>query len=609
MLLNYLKLAIRLLVRNPFFTAINVIGIAIGFASFFALWSYSNSELKSNQYHKDSDRIARIGGYWRWTDDGKNWDYITFGFTKADLPIRIKEDFPEVEDYTRILTQQFFTKNIFPHDNSISLSTVGGSSEERVFKEDKVIYADQNLFEMFTIPLIHGEATNVLREAGSVVLSETMAKKYFDDINPTGELLKLNDTLTLNVTGVFQNLPHYTHFDFDMVMSNKAYLAKLQAQSFTAAQNFIKLRPGASLPDLERKINQKKKEYWAAVLSTKPNVDIDMFLQELHDIVFSKSFEGDEFTSRSKPVLLTFSIISFVILGMVWCNYLNLWLARNASREKEMATRKVNGASAKDFIFQFITESFIVNSIALLLALTLLQLMKTPLKTFFNIHISELSDIKPDTALIFLLSIFLSVGLTGIYPAMVALTRHPGALLRRSKVPETKCTLASVLAIIQYTSAVVVILWAFLIYLELNHILNGNLGLDRENVVVIEAPVKKGRAFAKQFDVYSNQLSSHQQVTHLSYGKFMPGDYIGAAKLMHRRGNTLDVGFDYNGVDERFIPFFGLKLVAGRNFIKDDRSDAVIISRSATQRLGFENPELAIGRSWKWTKALCKPSG
>ncbi len=145
------------------------------------------SELKSNQYHKDYERIGRVGVYWRWQDKGsEKSDYVTFGFSKADLPARFKEDFPEVESYARILTQEFFLDNLVPHDKKINISITSDNGADHIFKETKVIYADSNLFDFFSIPLVLGQKDDVLGESDFVVLSQATARKYFGDRNPVG---------------------------------------------------------------------------------------------------------------------------------------------------------------------------------------------------------------------------------------------------------------------------------------------------------------------------------------------------------------------------------------------------------------------------------------
>jgi putative ABC transport system permease protein len=213
MLLNYLKLAIRLLLRNPFFAIINIFGLAIGFASFFALWQYSTAELKMDQYHKDFDRIVRVGLNWRWTDDGgENWGLMVFGISKSKLPPILMEDYPEIESYVRFLGQGgFFQGDIAPHSPKILISTNNPTGQKRIFKETNITYADSNFFEFFTIPILSGDKRNIISEANHVALSHSTARKYFGERNPQGEVLLLNDSITLMVTGVYEDLPHNTH--------------------------------------------------------------------------------------------------------------------------------------------------------------------------------------------------------------------------------------------------------------------------------------------------------------------------------------------------------------------------------------------------------------
>ena len=163
MLLNYLKISLRLLTRNPFFTCINVVGLAIGFASFYALWEYSIAELRSDQYHHDSERIARIGANWNWTDDGgKTWGHLTFGFAKSSVLPAVREEFSEVESTLRLLNQQNFIPALVNHDKKIVISFADQNGQQRAFKEEKIAYADSNLFNFFTIPLVYGKPVSIV---------------------------------------------------------------------------------------------------------------------------------------------------------------------------------------------------------------------------------------------------------------------------------------------------------------------------------------------------------------------------------------------------------------------------------------------------------------
>ncbi|HRJ31323.1 MAG TPA: ABC transporter permease [Cyclobacteriaceae bacterium] len=593
MLLNYLKLSLRLMVRNPFFTFINILGLGIGFASFISLWDFSIKELQADQYHKDYERIARIGYHWRWADDGKKWDHSRVSFSKSDIPLRAKEDFPEVEDYVRIHTQLFFgiPADLVPHGRKITMSRAGRLQEDRIFREEHVIYADQNLFNFFSIPLVRGNPDNVLAQAGSVVLSESQAVKYFHQADPVGELLKLNDSITLNVTGVFKDLPHNTHLTFNTVISNEPYLDVWAKALNSPTINYVKLKAGNSFEDFEAKLNGRKGDYFAAILQVLHNTDIEVFVQPLKEIIFSANLPGDEFAYRSKSLLITFAIVAVVLLAMAWINYINLWIARNKKREKELATRKVNGARGTDFAFQFLTESALINLFALLLAITLLQFARIPFHHLFNIQINELGQIETGSVMVFILTFVLSIIITGLYPAFKATNKHSLSLFKRS-TGESGGIFSSSLVVVQYASAITLILWSTLVYFELNHIFNKEVGFDRDHVLVVDIPAVRNHE--NHLEGLMSRLSVNPSIDKTAYSLGAPGvDYL---QLNTRRsGRLMQIGFEWNGINETYIPLFDLKLVAGRNFIQDDRSDVAILSEVAVQRLGFENPADAVG--------------
>jgi putative ABC transport system permease protein len=271
-----------------------------------------------------------------------------------------------VENYVRIHTQVFFGSigGLIPHSSKIVMSGVGRSDEDRIFKEEHVVYADQNLFDFFSIPLIRGNASDVLTEAGSVVLSESQAVKYFEGKNPVGELLTLNDTITLKVTGVFRDLPHNTHLSFNTVISNVPYQQAWATAINGPTLNYVKLKKGTSFDDFEKKLKERRKDYVAALLRVLSNTDPDLYVQPLKEIVFSDYLADSDVAFRSKRLLITFAAVSVMLLAMAWINYINLWISRNKKREKELATRKINGAKGKDFIFQFLIESAMINLLA-----------------------------------------------------------------------------------------------------------------------------------------------------------------------------------------------------------------------------------------------------
>ncbi len=595
MLLNYLKLSFRLLARSPFFTAINVVGLAIGFTAFYALWEYSTTELKSDQYHKDAERIARIGVNWNWTDDGgKTWGHLTLGFGNSSFFPKVNEDFPEVESTLRILSQNGFGSDLVNHGNKIIISLEDPKGTERIFKEENVVYADSNLFTFFSIPLIYGQPQHVLTGVNDVVLSQSTAIKYFGKKDPTGELLQLNDTTTLRVSGVYEDLPHYTHLNFKLVISNAGVINKWNTARFGYTICYLKLYRG-DFKNFETKLNDRANEYWAEVLRKWPQGKVDMFIQPLEEISFSQNFVGDTFYPKSKPFLFTLGFIALSVLAMAWVNYVNLSVTRTSHRFKEIATRKVSGARASDMIGQFVTEALVTNVLALALSLTLIQIIRSPVSVLFNIQIADFSSLGFSSIAIFVSIILAGILFSGLYPAVISMAYQPRALFNMNSPISGKLFIPAVLSVSQLAVAIIFILLGSTVSLQLSHILNMDYGINKEQTVIIEAPVVKPKNYVTILASLKKEISNNSNVLSVTYSRFLINTIAEGGITTKRIGSDHWFGMDGNFVDEDFIPFYGLNLLAGRKFIKDNQMPGVIISRFAATRLGFNSPEDAVG--------------
>jgi putative ABC transport system permease protein len=597
MLVNYLKLSFRLLSRNPFFTTINVLGLAIGFASFYALWEYATTELKADQYHKDFDHIARIGVIWQWTDDGgKTWGSLTIGKGRLSTSPRVSEDFHEVVSSLRIINQPRFAPEIVHHGNKIIVSVGDETGQPRIFKEERAAYTDPNLFTFFTIPLVYGKPEQVLAEANYVVLSQSTARKYFGEQNPVGELLRLNDTITLKVSGVYEDLPHYSHLNFELVISG-AGLQQIWNNSDGIAQttNYVKLNHTA-FGDFEAKLNNKADTYWAEVKRDFPHARISFFVQPLAEIPFSQNYLADNFYPKSRSFLFTLAFIAVSVLIMAWVNYVNLSITRISRRLKEVATRKVSGAGPLDMARQFVTESFVTNGIAIAFAFTLIQIIRAPASTLLGIQVADVSSLSVSSIIIFASITVSGILLSGLYPAVISMTYRPRSLFNMSAMASGKRVTPYLLTVSQLAIAIIFILLGFTISLQLNHILNLDTGIDKEAVILIDAPIVKPAHYISILNSFKKEISRKAQVMSVTSSRRDITEMYEGTINVKRVGSDLPFGMDDNTVDEEYIPFYGLRLLAGRNFSKDNLSQGILISRVASTRLGYQSPDEAVGR-------------
>jgi putative ABC transport system permease protein len=586
MILTYLRLAFRLLLRNPFHHALNIVGLAVGFACFFILWNYAQNLLTSDEYHVDSNRIVRLCTDWQWTDDGKDWGQQLWGASSPAAAARILEDFGEVEEIVRIQHQVHFTKETVGHGSRIILSAENSDGTAARFKEEKAAFADPNLFTFFTIPLLAGEASKVLEKSNSIVLSQTTAKRFFGESNPIGRSLVLNSSQALSVTGVFYDLPLSSHLDFDFVISNRSFKNSWDQLS-NLTNCYLKLAPATDVPQLSNRINRKMPEYFGEILRALPHVRITTFLQPLREVLFSDNLSHNNFSAKSKSFLIVFSYVAIAILLMAWANYINLTLAKISARMKEVATRKISGAGRKDFSLQFLVEAAVINSIGILLALTLIQLFRKPAEILLNIRMIEITSLSFVSFTMLIAIVVLGVVGTAVYPAFISSSHNPTALFTKSR-GNARGWVPFFLTITQYASAIVLIFFGIIVNQQLQFVLDKDLGFDSRNILMIDGPVLRTDHFAADLSSYLREVNKEEKVIKTSHSS-------GFINLSVQVPSGTYINIDGWGVNENYLTLFGIPVIAGRNFAADDRGDVIILSRYATQRLNFSNPAAALG--------------
>ncbi len=591
MLLNYLKLALRLLVRNPFFTFINVAGLAVGFASFMVLWNYSQHELKSDQFHKDYERIYRLYVLGKFADG----DAIA-GAINPEIIRRAATDFKEIEEYTRIVKQDNFFEGSLPHRSQLFLSSTNKENQRSSFMETRIAYADPNFFDFFSFPLLAGNSRSVLSESNSVVVSKSMARKYFGAHEPLGEVLYINDTIPLQVTGVFEDLPSNTHLVFDVVISTltiEKYLRLPDSRAFT--HGYFKLQRNIPVVALDSMVNAYVQKNFTGTLDRIFGpAKYEAHLQPLKELAFNR--HGlDRYVPKSRYLLSVLGLVSISVLLMAWVNYMNMTLSANQKRMKELAARKAVGANSIDFIRQFIIEAMLLNGVAILVAITLIQLIRTPAQVYFGFYVVSWGDISLTGKLLISCATLAGITITGMYPAIATLNVSPGVLFGEKRLAKSSSGFSHLLTSFQYGAAMALIIWAFSVYLQITHVLNFNIGIKKDQVVVIDLPFHQDSLLRSQVKHFESLLSSSSSIMDYAFSH----DMIGASdsKFLKRNDRSEAFMMESYTVDARYIPFYGIKLIAGRNFLSNHRADenTVILSRKAIRTLGFKNPEGALG--------------
>jgi len=599
MLLNYFKLSARLLIRNPFLTLINVAGLSAGLATFLLLWPLAEFELKSDRYHHDFDRMVRVGVDYKWTDDGENWNGLLGAFNWLGVAHEIEQTFPQVEAAAWLIPQGYYPVTNTGLTTSVFFSILEATDRRKSFRETQSSFASSNLFNFFNIPLIQGDANSALAQPNSVVLSQTIAVKYFGNKTAMGQTIYLNDTLPLQVTGIFKSLPHNTHLNFDIVLS-AVKKNELSTKTWTGSQGYcyFKLQPGETKVSFDQALANQTQSLYNFVKAGCSHCDISAYTQPLTDVVFT-NLRGNMYNYKSKYLLEALAVVAFVVLGFAWINYISLSINSLNKRLKEIGTRKCIGAKLSDFFMQFFMDSVVMNVISFAIALTLVQVIGKIAEDWFQFYIPSWNEINLKTTIVILSTLGIGVLIATLYPLVLIAKRKPDELLKKLKHDIRPGTANTILVATQYVAAIVLLIWIGAVYFQLNFIVNKDIGVKRDGLIVVESPLDMNETTPGKINSFLNEVKRIAGVSQAttSNSTIAEGEVDGL--MVQTKGSKSWFGVNTNGgVDESFLDTYGIPLDAGRNFQKDNPSDQtnILISTALSKRLGFMSPQEALGK-------------
>jgi len=583
MLMNYFKSAIRNITRRKGYSLINITGLAIGMACCLLILMVVNDELSYDNYNEKADRIYRIAASYRY--GGREFNNAT---ASAPMAKTLVDDYPEVEDAVRFRNKGSYI--IQYGDNS--------------FKERRVIFSDPTLFNIFTIPLLEGDPKTALKEPYTLVLSRKAAEKYFGKENPVGKIVKFNNTDDYRVTGIFDRIPHHSHFHFDVIAS-LASLEESREQKWLSDNfnTYLLLKQNADPKTLEAKFPGLIKKYMASHLERlirksldkeieSGNIKILFYLQPLRDIHLHSDLVAELEPNSDIKYVYIFSVIAFFILVIASINFMNLSTARSAGRAKEVGIRKVLGSVRRQLIGQFLTESTILSMISMLLALVLINLVLP----YFN-HLSgkELA-ISDNYSGAMLLSIFVITLLTGLlagfYPAFFISAFQPIRVLKGQLKSGLKSGwLRSGLVVFQFATSIVLIIGTLVVINQLNYIQNKKLGFDKNQVFILH----NANLLEQQAETFKNEMLKNPQIKHATISSYLPVPstrYSTAVFPEGQRDNKNSTSMQTWAVDHDYITTMGMKVEQGRDFSRRFSTDhsAVIINQRAVKQFGWDNP-------------------
>ncbi len=568
---NYLTLHIRNLVRRKGHSVISLLGLTVGMASCLAIALWVQDELSYDRFHDNGNRLYRM--WVLWNDSG---EAVSSGLTPGPLGAALKEEVPEVIGTTRYNQEG---KQFIKYNN-------------RDFYEDEMALADPDFLDMFSFPLVRGDRESALADKYSLIISESMAEKYFGNRDPIGEVLNI-DRQDFTITAVMKDIPHNTHMRFDCLASfdsRPQYLIDLTAQwNVSAYYTYVQLRESASLEDVAAGATElmKKNNPRSADAITELNLQPIARIHLHHDI--QDFIEGH----GSITYVYLFAALAALILVVASINYMNLTTARATERAREIGLRKVVGADRMSLIRQFLGETFASTLIAVALAVVLVEFFLPILSEWSGkqLQFSPFSDTA--TLLVMAAIVVITTLLAGSYPAVVLSSYMPVKVLKgRVWASPSGVLFRRILVTVQFAASIILIAGAFTIQSQLNYIRDKELGFDKNNLVYMGM---RGN-FRRRYATIKEELTADPSVASITAGRPPIMGYNSVFDIrVDGREVPDEVRFSREAVDTNFIETMGMEMKSGHSFSSasgDASHKGFIVNETARILLG---PDVGVG--------------
>jgi putative ABC transport system permease protein len=589
MIKNYFKIAWRNMMRHKAYSGINILGLSIGIAACLLILQYVSYELSYENFQVNQERIFRVqqDRY----DNGKlstQWAAGAYAVGNS-----FKDAIPEIEDYVKLVQRDGVITEI----------------NNQPLKINKVFYATNSFFSIFTYPLIAGDKKTALKEPFTAALSETTAKTLYGTTNALGKRLTLNRRRDYTITAVFKDVPVNTQLKPDILLSYPTFMKIVgpdnnpeTAWQWDGCLTYLLLRKGADPNVVEKKFVPVVKKFTADDMK-RFNAGVSYYLEPLADIHLHSHYMGEPAPNGDGKTTYLLLGIAFFIAVIAWVNYINLATARAVNRAKEVGIRKTVGSQRKQLVIQFLSESALLNFLALVLALVIVIIAIPGFNRLSgqNLSFSLFSKASFWSGLVglFIVGVFFS----GLYPAFVLSGFKPIEVLKGKLIATTKgALLRKGLVVFQFAASLFLLIGTFAVYQQIQYMRKQSLGINIDQTLVIEPPgVLADSTYLQNMSAFKEALNQHTGIKGVSISTSIPGQAVnwnaGGIKLV---GTDESAQKQYRviGVDHDYMKQYGIKLIAGRYFSREFGTDdsAVIFNKKGFEQLGLNNPDDAIGK-------------
>lgn len=581
---NYIKIAIRSMLKQRLYAGINVFGLGIGLACCMMIGLFINHELSYDDFHENADDIYRVElNYAFGGETGK------LAMTPTALLPTLKKEFEDVKEGTRVFRVGMF-------------SPVALQVGEDQYQEEGFLYVDSTFFDVLTFPLMSGDAKTALAKPNSIVLSASTAQRYFGSHDVMNKSILVSNKEFV-VTGVVEDVPDNSHLTFDMLGSFSSISAsKSEIWGSANYTTYVTLNKNTDMVGMKERVDALIKELMPAGYFEGGN-SFTYDFSPIKDIHLNSQVTTELEPQGSIKYVYVFGLIGLLILVIACVNYMNLATARSADRSREVGMRKVLGAIRKQLFYQFIGESFVVTMLGIIIAIILVNFLLPS----FNMLTGKMLSISMLFSPVFifgLIAVMIIVGfLAGAYPALALSGFNPAQVLKGGSFKsKSGAWIRKSLVVFQFGISIFLIIGTMVIYKQLNFMSNKKLGYNKENVLVVPIDGK----IIKEYDQIKTELLRQADVVNVSVASDSPAEVMGGYSIAVDGMNEDDnLGINAVTVDKDFVKTMEIELIAGTDFTDsdvklstvkkwDDRQHAFIVNEELLREL-FVDAEEAVG--------------
>lgn len=590
---NHFKTAWRNLMKYKFISFINLFGLTIGLTCCLLILTYILNELSYDKYNKNADRVYRVT---RTFYDGNGKEMLNLSTVAPPFGYYLPTDFPEIEKMTRLL--------------NVGITPL--RYKDKLINEPNVYFGDENLFDVFTVDVLKGNPKTALNDPYSVMLTEETAKKYFGNEDPINKVIRANDQFDVKVTGVYKDFPSNAHIHPNILVSfntlkDSAIIGEENLRTNWGNNSFftyILLPETYNIESMKKRFPAFLDKHMAGQYGpNQPSKFTKLDLQKLSDIHLYSHTDFEAEPNGDINRVYIFSAIALFILLIACINYMNLSTARSALRAKEIGIRKVVGASKRELVAQFLSESILLTCSAIIIAFVLLYLLLPWLNKVSSQNLSINILLKWQILVPLFLTPFVVGIISGIYPALFMSSFQPVKTLKGLfKVGGSNISFRKVLVVTQFAISIILIITTVVVFQQLRYMQNASLGYNKDHLITM--------AYSNQlndrYEAFRNTLLQNSNIKAVGRSSRIPTgrllDGMGAQVPGNDSMVPVKADIRFLATDYDFIPAYGIPLAAGRNFSRSFGTDTsnFIINEAAVKAIGWKSNDQAVGKDFKY---------